>query len=565
MTIYHSPLYDTYAELEAATLAGLLTTTATHGNASHAYGLPHAPNRPGQLETIRWLEQMPADADEDSTGQCVVLHAPTGSGKTSFAAAMGHNTPTIALVKTKLLQVENYEKSYGFTVLYGQGNYKCAHPDAELGAMCDACMFREDQSQCDVVGDCPYLRRKAVTQAARKASLNYPYWLSARWPKKRLTDEAGRGYLFCDEAHQLSDITLEHSSVTITMRQRLEWDMPSFPIIRGGTTASDAQLASDWLGDALDCVEVQLGKCAPGSKGEQRALAMIRKLGNVVSALGNDANDWYVRSGPGILEQDGGRYPGFIARPLTARFHFPRLFLGHWRTVVMTATVGDPATFAAELGLPSTHVYKQIPNAFDAVRRPVRVLNAPAMGQKVRDDEGVQMEQARVIAEAVNECPRDWSGLIHVTSKTQAAALVGRLSRCGLGPRLWSPGPMDSTDWQLKTWQRFRDTHSGALAVVWAWWEGYDGRNEKISIVTKTPFPNIADEYERERMRYDGKFYLQRAAWQLEQALGRSRRGVDSDYDTPEQRNGLVAIADANYHRVAKYLSPDIQEAIVTN
>lgn len=565
MTNHFSPLYDDTATLEAATLAGLFPPSATPASHAHAYGLPHPTNRPGQLETIQWLETLRVDTAPGATGAAVLLSAPTGSGKTSFAAAMGHNTPTIALVKTKLLQVENYEKSYGFTVLYGMGNYRCVNSDAEPGAMCDSCLFREEPSDCPVYGDCLYHRQKHVAQSERKASLNYPYWLMARWPRTRLHDEEGTGYLFLDEAHQLSDITLEHASVTLTMKQRLEWDFPAFPALRGTATQADAQLAADWLDDALAGVESHLGGLLPGSKKEAQAVAMIRRLEAVIVALNTNAADWYLRSGPGVIEQGDARLPGFIVRPLTARWHFPGKFLGRWRTVLMTATVGDPVTFAAELGLPDTHIYRDIPNAWRPEQRPVQVLAAPAMGHKVHDDETVQMEQARVIADAIKACPAHWSGLIHVTSKSQAQALTRRLAKLGLGARVWTPGPTDSTDWQLRQWQQFRDHTRGALAVVWAWWEGYDGRKEQISIVAKTPFPNIADEYERERMRYDGKFYLQRAAWQMEQALGRTRRGVDSDYDTPDERRGLVAIADGNYTRIQKYLSPSAREALVIN
>jgi len=93
--------------------------------------------------------------------------------------------------------------------------------------------------------------------------------------------------------------------------------------------------------------------------------------------------------------------------------------------------------------------------------------------------------------------------------------------------------------------------------------EGYDGLEEKITISAKTPFPGLGDEFERERMNYSGSMYLQRAAWKLEQSLGRTRRGREEDYDVEGERRGLVAIADGNWMRVKKYLSENFKEALV--
>ena len=540
------------------------------------YGLPHAELRPGQADTIDWLMQF--------AGNAAVVNAPTGSGKTSFAAAMASRARTVALVKTKNLQKENYGGSYEFDVLFGRGNYDCVHPEASSYATASECMYTGAMYECEYADQCPYLLAKGDASSSMRASLNYSYWLAAGWPAEKLWKS--HGYLFCDEAHQLSDVVLDHTSITVTMAERLDWDLPAFPVVRGRATDAEVEACAGWLGNAAQVLRAAARAMAPqGAAGDEDAWdsedepaeklsepvmrrlrkcrSLLAKVTAVGEALETNADDWYIRCGPNARNTVAGREPAFIARPLTARYHFPRYFLSdEWKTVMMSATIGDPATFAAELGLVD-YEYRDIPNSWPAASRPVLALDAPPMGYATRDDEKVLGKQAQVIAAAIKEVPDNWSGFVHVTRKTEAAALAGRLARYGLGHRVWTPSPTDGTEKAMAEWKQVKRRQPGALAVAWAWWEGVDGREEKISIVAKTPFPSLGDDYERERMNYSGAMFLQRTAWQMEQGLGRSRRGNAGDYDTTGQRNGLVAIADGNWRRVQKYFSQSLRDALV--
>ena len=137
---------------------------------------------------------------------------------------------------------------------------------------------------------------------------------------------------------------------------------------------------------------------------------MGKKLRATLDALQAAPDDWYIKSGPGVKD---GR-PAFIARPLTARHHFKRYFMNEkWRLVIMSATIGDPKVFAAELGIVD-YDYLSIPSQFSAEQRPVLALDVPRMGHNSTDSEW--NKQADEIAKAIKDCPGNWSGIIHTSS-----------------------------------------------------------------------------------------------------------------------------------------------------
>src|SRR3990172_8309399 len=90
---------------------------------------------------------------------------------------------------------------------------------------------------------------------------------------------------------------------------------------------------------------------------------------------------------------------------------------------------------------------RRVPSIWEPKVRPVRILDAPALGQKARREGPAAFErQADVIAEAIKGCPSDWMGVIHVTRKSEAPELAKRLARRGLHDRVWVPGEKDGTD-----------------------------------------------------------------------------------------------------------------------
>lgn len=510
------------------------------------HGLPHATLRPGQEETIAWGRALPS-------GQVGILQAPTGSGKTTLPAALSHYGKTAALVVTKSLQQANYGGSYKWDVLFGKGNYGCNHPSQDYGTTAEECLYTaKTMGECPIVqlGKCEYHDRLIAAKMSNRASLNYAYYLSARWPRIN-----GYRNIVLDEAHLVSDVTLEWSSCQITTKHQSDWDLPPFPFINEKVPVKNSarvEIMLAWLLAALDVLPSPDERITSNTW-RRRGIRLAQRLRAVALALEVTEEAWFLRADDS----------GIVIKPLTARYHFPRLFTGSWRTFLMSATIGDVATFAKELGIETIYNAHEVPGVWPADVRPVQALDAPRMSSK--STEADYKQQAKVIAEAIRDCPTDWGGIIHVTRKTEASLLARRLVSEGIpSRRLWIPREGSSTDQMTRDYQSQKQRIAGLLAVNWAWWEGVDLKDERICIVAKTPFPYLGDAYERERMAYDGKMFLQRTAWEMEQGLGRTRRGEPEDYDLNGERTQLVAIADGNWTRCKSYLSTNLVESIVT-
>jgi len=538
-----------------------------------------------------------------------ILEAPTGSGKTGIAAATpfvvdsvnpldfglphdewrpeqleallwitGRNPHSVvSLVKTKSLQRENYDRLYAFDAHYGRANFECQHPSADRGVTCAECRYLNDGGMraCPYANRCTYLASKNAAMNSQKASLNYAYWMTAlNWRTKRPPE-----MLFCDEAHNISDIVLEWVGITITAKQQKDWELPEFAeldstigtgiLIHRGPSPMDVAIL--WLERAFAIMAMHCEKLELSSNGNAkqrdaytRADLLCRKIDNALVSIEQCNDDWFILSGKQARTYRGKPEPGFICRPLTARHHAPIYVVGDFKTVMMSATIGNPKTFAGELGLKGWG-FRAVPNQWESQRRPVNVLDAPKLGHRSKESE--YQKQADVIVRAIKSVDPSWCGFIHVTRKREAALLAERLAERGLQDRVWVPpganGRYVATDKQMAAWESRKRKVSGSLCISWSMWEGVDGLDEKICVVAKVPFSALGDPYEKARMQYSGRMYLQRAAWQLEQGLGRTRRGREQDYDTTDEQRGLVAIADGNWKRVQKYLSESMKESLI--
>jgi Rad3-related DNA helicase len=539
------------------------------------YNVPHQTWRPHQWETTQWALNL------KDTGIC---EQPTGSGKSCVAKAVSSCKSVTVLVKTKFLQ-EQYGREYSGDLLFGKANYLCSHPDARGGATCGECLFAEEgMYKCP--HQCAYLTAKAKAAASPFAILNYAYWMTSRGFREKHAPQT----LVLDEAHSVPDEVASFCGTTLTEKHRLNWHLPDFPRITAGDKGMFVNTDNDPVADAigwLEAARTKLGehytRLKREAKGDTDAARKARKrftrcerlghkLRTTLDALKSAPDDWFIRSGKSALQFGKDKRPGFVAKPLTARHHFKDYFLDGYTTLMMSATIGDARTFAAECGI-REYDSRVVPHRFAPERHPVYVLDAPKMGFKKKESSKERVarfdKQADVIAKFINQWPTDWPGLIHVSRITEERFLAQRLWQRGLEGRVWyiashQEGYMP-TNAQLNAWQAYKRRVPNAILVISTFSMGYDGLDEKINITAKIPFRRWGSEgsFERAWALYNRKRYDLTAALHLAQQQGRNRRGRECDYDTATEARGANAIADGSFSRVRSKLPLSVQESLV--
>lgn len=492
------------------------------------YKLPHLLDRPGQQDAMDWLL--------NSKVKYNILRAATGLGKTALAAAASIEFRTMALVLHKSLQSANYQDQYDFDVLYGKSNYPCIERNKKL----QSAMFGQQKYTAYDCGnphcDCPYQRQRIHCLSSLRVSLNYAKFLMLHQFSELYQPE----YLFCDEAHNLPNIVTNFVGLTLS-----------------------------WNNEFLQCYG-QIKPKAEGRLNYPEAMALFRQCARVVNQnkpkqkedlakwrkwkrintkiqvtneilAGGSLKDWYYETNKEKL----------IIKPLTAKYHFKSMFGVADKVVLMSATIKP--SIADRLGLEDNEWdYHEVKNPWPSPSRIVYDLGGPAINWRSSDED--REENAKRIDDILDE---NKTGTIHVTSKRQAKELRGRLYKTQNDIDFFIPTIGLSTEHQYQEWLDVREP--GVYCISWNFHEGVDLGQDDISVLAKVPWINFSSNYEKTRMEYDQQWYLEQAAMKLEQACGRTRRGMKEHY-YPNAK--LVYIADSSWHRLKTLLSDDFRNSI---
>lgn len=493
----------------------------------------HSVLRPYQKDTLEKIQQ--------SKKKYIILQAPTGSGKSFFPAQLAAwDHKVLALVRTKSLQ-QQYVNSYNFVELYGKGNYDC------LGQLQDSFfddteLLTADLCTLNCPGTCPYPLAKQDFLDSTGGTLNYTKFLLDR----PVVDKFRPEYLFLDEAHDLSDLTVDFSGIVLNWKRKMllkytspiEIDLPQPLAISAG---------KDYLSTLLKSLENQEPK-HPAQGGDRREYKywqhLKERLDITLGALEIEPEYWFVRADEKHL----------VCKPLTARYHFQALFNKAPKIIMMSATIGKIPYFVRELGI-TDFEYIEVPNVWPAPLRPIEDLQAPMMGFKSSTEDWQLHSQ--LIANKLNKCPEKWTGLIHTPSKRLAWDMAERIQKL-TGRNIFVPNEEWGTEEAAKHWLQVEN--DGTICISWMFWEGIDSGKDNFCCVAKVPFIDFSQEFDKSRFMFDGKSGYSRIANKMVQGLGRIRRGHPEHYGNG---NKVVCLADGHWTRLRNYISRDIMEAII--
>lgn len=367
----------------------------------------------------------------------------------------------------------------------------------------------------------------------------------------RVVDEFAPDIIFCDEAHQLSDLTLDYAGISLRWNRRLDEYTDKVLIPDSIPTEAARAMGRMWLEELKASLEENEPlRPRKNDKESQRRwkhhLELSLKVDNVLNLMWLGEELWFVHSND----------QRFLCKPLTSRYHFQNLFSKARKVVLMSATIGQAGLFAQELGL-TEYEHIRVPDVWPPMMRPIEDLKAPRMSWQSDGDE--RAKHAQVIADRINSCPDYWTGIVHVTSKAKARELGDRLDFL-TGRPIWIPEADLSTEEAMQDWLYFRH-REGALGVCWQFWEGADLKDDAFSIVAYAPYSDMSDPFEKSRFNFDRPSALQRISNQMVQACGRVRRGYPEHYGGMAEK--LVAIADGKWVNLRNYISKSVLDSIV--
>ena len=516
------------------------------------YGLPHDEWRPGQFETVKQLIN-----GFRSNRKVRIVQAPTGSGKSAIATALSRNgLKSVRTVTNTINLQKQYESIYGFDPIYGMGNYKCAVWSNTLSA--SNCVYPEAMFNCPSKEVCEYLIQRNKVKWSSLQSMSYAYMLAAIWPWDAVTD-----YIVFDEGHLLPGITKDACTVEYTPEQVFKWDIEPYPTARIASMPIRVKMAVKWLRkvllvhtqeyNRLLLIPVNIRKKNSSLMKKLQILSKeIFVLRRTIDHADQNPTDFYCTWDD---EQ-------FKLVPLTASLYFKQLFIrgGTHFPVVMSATIGNPETFAAELGLGEMWDFIDVPSAYTPESMPVYTFDdAPRLSHKTTTLGWNKW--ASTIHKVIKDSDPRWSGMIHVASKNQAKMLAEKLARKGLAHRLYIPEGKSTSD-KISAWNFRKKKISNTIAITYSFFMGLDAGDDEINIIGKIPFETL-DEVGMAKLRYNSTLYRYNAALKTEQAAGRIRRGEDEHYEEAgEPQRKVVAIADGNYHQVQDQFSNHFQQCL---
>jgi Rad3-related DNA helicase len=416
-----------------------------------------------------------------------------------------------------------------FEVVWGQDHYPCVHPDviSSFKAMYGDDPSRADcpyspVSECDHVGRCEYERAKKTCMYAQAKVLNYHYAYYARWWREWTED------LFCDEAHRLPIILSDLVSIEIRDGLRKKYNLPPFPLARGGAPFM-LKTASEWAGAASRSLapftrsrDLQIKKRA------ERLKAAFLSL--CTSLEESDEAEWYVESKPGEK---------FLCKPVVPDAFARSILVPQARSItLMSATIGDPAVLASELGI-DDYTFVTYPHIFPKENRPVFFYkSSPRISYRSGDKDYAKQIQ---IVMGILKDHRGQKGIIHTSSWSHAKRLARALTR---DFDVYLPDPRE----RIKSIERFKTSPPGTVAISPSWNEGLDLTDDlaRFAIVVKVPWPSLADPIVSLRLkRKGGKAWFDWiAALAIVQGAGRIVRHPE-DY-------GVTYIVDGHWPRVAR-------------
>jgi len=513
--------------------------------------------REGQKECIEFI----LNAFNEGK-RCVVLEAPTGSGKSAIGLTVAQFFgSSFYLTIQKILQsqiITDFDDKLDIVDLKGRATYRCTYyqrhgaklvagralTEKKLNALTRAyidcnsghCRKREKAYRSQLCfphvegtptskfngslhelptgmsySACPYYEQVYRAANADVALMNFSSFLY----QKNMTNRfPRRDLMIIDEAHQTEPQLLDFISLTISdeLLQKVGFTLPEFKTPEEYWLYFVEQKLEDKLGGII-----RDAKEADDLKTMDNYMNTLKKLLKFMKYMERQ-DEWIAEF---AKHKD---YNSVQLKPVFVKEKSHDILLDHGaKLLMMSATILDVGIFCSSLGIDRKDVAAyRMANRFPVENRPIYMRSVgkitggpskmPQWGPKIVEETDKILDEHH-----------DDRGIIHTHNFAIANMLMQKSKHKS---RLMFQGNFKTKDVML----RKHATSSAGVIVAPAMHEGLDLVDDlsRFQIICKVPWPNLYDDKQlARRVEVDRDYYVWLTALKLVQSAGRSVRSVE--------------------------------------
>lgn len=510
------------------------------------------------------------DAFEDGC-KCVVLNAPTGSGKSGIAwfASKLYNKSACVLSHQKVLQDQYHELlgdkcPFEFSTLKGKENYSCLiRKNTKVSQ--GPCSLSSYACAHKANATCPYYKAKANAMASMFMNSNY----QLVWNYSVLTNNFPfhKDLYICDEAHNILNMYISFRAPKITQLD-LKIANNLYEFAKEDTRAREIKDIADSMSlflknmmlfekdneikDAFKKYEKLVTSCTnelnsfmTSHQGDLYETGKINTFVSFVTYLNRFSNNYNYLNESGYLEDDvvveSKKDNNTFAYSLIP-FAIGDLFALDSQNMAskflfMSATIIDHKNFLDNLGFGNSKFkYIELPSTFPIENRKVYVMPGISINYNLIKKNPDKLEpMLNMVSELVTSKAKDNENGIIFTSSYDLTKLVIKHLYNTLDLNSLTLLYNLSTEERMNILEDFKEKDSlPKVLVSCSFFEGVNLDNDvsRYQIIFKVPYKSLASNYNKAIMERNSKLYSSWALTDIIQSSGRSIRHKEDYAET---------------------------------
>lgn len=249
----------------------------------------------------------------------------------------------------------------------------------------------------------------------------------------------------------------------------------------------------------------------------------IDKLTRTINNILSNPSNWIVSE----VQKENYDVTRVELKPLDPSKYIKAIVEKCPKTLIMSATILNNKTFERNLGLSSednSTKFIQIQSDFPVENRPIFPLSVEYLNFSNLQQVDVKSKISRAIDNIMHIHSND-KGIIHTSSYEQLNFIKDNLSKIN-SRRLILTDPEIERDEVIR---EHAESKKATVLISPSLHTGLDLKDHlsRFQIITKVPYPNVADKWTSEKRKINKEWYYWQTALRLVQAYGRSIRSKD--------------------------------------